>query len=584
MLPLVGLLALATPLAPVALLCWWLVVTGEMPGTTWVRRAIAGLVTTYSVTAAVLTSLAVLDIRSAPSVLLALLLLGGLTARVVRQPRKPAGLLDRADAWSLGLAAATFLALYVPLVGQTTGRVMALLSRTTDAGTHLLIVSAIQRYGGYLQLSAPSGMSAGADHYPSAWHGNLWLVARLSLGDAPTVGQQTRLLALGAVFTYTLLAMVAASVVMRARTRPGPLPAVLALGPLTLSFVLGFGLFLPQLGSYTQAMALVAVLTAALVLPEARRHPRRVLTVLGACSIALMQSWYLLMPLMVAVLLVAGRRVRARPAELALAVLVVGPLCLYPVVTGPAASQLDLPGPVLLPTILGVLALLAVSATGCLAALRQEEVATRALLAATVASLLCCAGLVAREGVVPGEPFGYYASKLLLTTLLLGVVLGCAAALRSAPAGTGGRRAAVVVSAVLLGSALGTWSTRSDTLWPSTNPHADRISAVTLESLSRRHPRDRPAGTFPVVLDGCDRVWDRVATKWAYDGTVSWTPPFAAALVEHSLSRTGDVTALRAFLRRPDVRRLEVYVHRVCDPAALTQLATSPKVQVIRVP
>jgi hypothetical protein len=473
-----------------------------------------------------------------------------------------------------------FVVLYAPFVGASPGKVMALLSRTTDGATHVELVRALTRHHGFVQLLHPRGLSAGVDHYPSGWHGNIWFVSSLlSAGGDP--GRQVHLVAIAAVATYAALAAACTWLVV-AIARAGALWLVGLVGPLLLlgAVALGFGTTLLQLAGYSQLAALAALVTLAGV---TRREPTwRHLLVAGSAAVVVMHSWYLYAPLALVVLVPTAWQLRRRPRVLAAALLLVVPFCLYPVVTGPAASHVDQPGPVLLPAPARVVCLVVAFVTAAAWAVRHRRGAPATALAAlSVAAFALAAALALREGRLGLSDLPYYAAKLLLTALLLGTVLTCAALVPMSRLRTRSSAAAAVLTAA--GLALGAVSTSSDAWPPSINPHTSYVSPQVLQALYDEVRSGRTSGRPVIVLEGCDRVWDRVASKWGADLSLTWTPQLAQALVAYSAAAPGDVSMLKDYLSQPGVHGLDVLVRRPCDQAALTQLAAESNVRVVRV-
>ena len=580
-----GLLALATPLAIVGLVCCWLLVSAEMPGRTWVRRALFGLVSTYAVIAGALTVLAVVHRPCHPRVLVAVLLVAAVAWRSKSPRREAAILADVSDRWSLGFGALTFGVLFAPFVGASTGQTMALLSQTTDGATHVHLVAAVARSHGYVQLLHPRGLSPQADQYPTGWHGNVWVVSDLLLGNRPSTAALVRLVGFLAVAGYGLMVTLAARIALRLASPHGDVSArssLVGLACLGLSTLGGFGIFLMQLGSYTQVFAICSLLSLVL-LADAVDAPGRVFVVLGASTIAVSQSWYLLLPLLAGGALVLLAQHRPPPRWWLPAAAAVGPLTLYPVLTGPSGTHVDEAGATLLPTIIGVLGLLVATGAGATAVTtRRISAPGRVLVAMTALSLLTGAGLAMRQGFIPGTGVSYYGAKVLLVTFLLGAIL--AAATTAAWIESGARDLRVLAGLGLVGVALGTYSTAWDAMPPRTARYEGHLDPVTLDAVFADHPRDRPAGTEVWIVDGCDRVGDLVATKWLYDVSLSWNDELKDDLNDYADEHRGSTGTLLRRLADPHLRVMELYLHRECDPVALTTLSRNPKVRVIRVP
>jgi hypothetical protein len=581
----IGLLALPTPLAVLGLVCWWLLVSSEVPGRTWARRGLLGIFVVFGINAGALTALAVLHVPCRPRLLMAVLLALALVRQARRTPRPRVPVASPADRWALAAGVLTFLALYAPFLGARSGRVMSLLSRTTDGATHVQLVTAVLRSHGYVQLIHPSGLSQGVDHYPSGWHGNAWILSDLLLGDHPSSSALRALIAACAIASFAILAALAAAVVLDLVAKGVPLVLrsyLASLSSLALITLFGVGLLLLQLGSYTQLLAICAVLAVVLLAGETASTDGPALLVAGACAVCLMQTWYLLalvvaLPLM---LLLLARR--PSPLPLAGFLLVTGPLCLFPIVTGPALTHVDAPGPESLPTLVGVLGLLVATAIGCLHAVRGGvTMQERALTAATVGSLFTLIALLLRDGSFAAGHVSYYAAKVLLSVLLIGGVAACAVI------GARARSASSAPSAMALlaagGLLVAAWTTRSLTLPPRVND-VSHVDPVLLETLLSDHPQGEPQGTISLLADGCDRLLDRVGTKWLADTTLSWSPLLSTTLVNYSAEARGQVGTLEDVLTRPELLQLELYVRKPCDTTAIARLESQPKVRVIRVP
>lgn len=585
-LPAVGLMLLPTPVAALSLACWWFIVAAEMPGKTYLRRGIFAVLVVYATNASALTALAVLHRPCDPRLLLAVLLAAGLIWRLSSSGRGRVDLASSAERWALGYSVLTFVALSREFLGASLGETMAHLSPTTDAGTHFHLLVGITRARGYLQFDQPSGLAPGGQDYPTGWHGNVWILSDLLFGAAPTTSELLRLMAIAAVASYALLAGVAACVLLELRpegTRLRPLAAAGGLAALSLAALLGFGTFLLQLASYTQILAVASVLTLLLLATDARSGPCRSLIVMTAAGITVAQSWYLLAPLLATAALVGVLSARLRPKPVAAALMISAPLWSYPILTGPRTPQVDLGGPILLPTLVGVLGLLMATSAGVVTTARNRPTALgRALLATTVTALIMLVGLVAMQGFQPGSGVSYYGAKVLLTALLLGAVLASSVIVNGLLRPAASPRAAAAVAFV--GLAMGSGSTASLTIPPHIANYDTHKVASTLDAIFRTHPRGTPPGTEVWVASGCDHIADMIATKWLYDATLTWTPALQEDLNDYAPTPRGDVSAIERHLREPELQTLELFVHGDCTPDELTRLSSNPKVRIERVP
>ena len=98
------------------------------------------------------------------------------------------------------------------------------------------------------------------------------------------------------------------------------------------------------------------------------------------------------------------------------------------------------------------------------------------------------------------------------------------------------------------------------------------------------YPHGAPPGTEVWVADGCDRLSDLIATKWAHDIGLSWDDSFRDDLQAYADEPPGGTGAVARQLARRSVQRVVLYVEDDCDPEAVQALAADPKVLVVRVP
>jgi hypothetical protein len=227
--------------------------------------------------------------------------------------------------------------------------------------------------------------------------------------------------------------------------------------------------------------------------------------------------------------------------------------------------------------LLGVLSLLAATGVSLVAHLRastDDGLHRLAPAVAVVSALLLTAGLVVvqPDGVIGPN---YYSAKALLALLLLGSVLA------AAYGGTASLRNPVAGVAVV-GIVLCCWSTRHAALPPRSAHTAGHLSGPELDALAARHTFPLPPGVEVWFADGCDRVGDLVASKWADDLSLTWSQGRASALESYADAPKG-VAAIEDRIRDPSVHTVEVYAGRPCQSAAISRLALMPKVRVIRV-
>lgn len=580
MLAAAGLLALLTPAAGFAVLCWWVLVARLMPGATWFRRLCFAVVALYALNATVLSALEVLGLACDPRVLLALYLLSTLARATRSHSRRQVPFVSKAESLALGFGVLTGLVLILPFLKAGPGRTMSLLAQ--DGATHVQLTVAIARHHGYVHLLHPRGLSPTMDTYPTGWHGNVWLNGQLLLGTHLSPITMTRLVASAAVLTYTYMSTLAAVLVLElgkdgVRSRIGSACGLTILG---LATITGFVVILFQLGSYTQLFAIAALL-ALLLLALEPPDGMRSLLVIAACVIGLTQSWYFLAPLIVVAAAVVLRSLRPRTSHVFALVGATIPASLYPLLTGPGPHQVDAAGATLLPTLPGVIGLLAATGIGLAAGQRESDRRHLPLVATATTALVMTVCLVVLQGFQPGSGVSYYGAKLLLTVFVFGLLLSAVLVARTVRSSSNARLGLALFAG--LGVALSTLSTASIAIAPFRRTYQGHADAAVLSAIFRDHPTGAEPGTRTWILDDCDRLRDRVGTKWLYDTSLAWTTSESDDLAEYALTAPGDVSMVERLLKDPATKSFEIYVHHACDPEALHKLAIEPKVRVIHV-
>ena len=211
----IGAVALFTDWSGLSLLVVLVLASPHMPAVSAVRRAGLSVLVLLSVNAVVLTLLAVMEVRSDARYVTAMYLLVGALASGRRVWPRQGLPTDRLDLWGLASFVITFAVLARPLVGAPVERLSALLAHGTDGGSHLSLVRAVIREGGYIGLLPnPTGVHPGMEGYPSGWAGIMSLVLQLLLG--PESDPNSFLLASSLLIaaSYALLALFATVVAL----------------------------------------------------------------------------------------------------------------------------------------------------------------------------------------------------------------------------------------------------------------------------------------------------------------------------------------------------------------------------------
>lgn len=593
----VGLGALLAGVEIVAIYAVLALTASQMPACTIVRRWALALLALFGLNAAILTVLAVTSLSWQPKWgVVCYLVVGALLPPGHQARTERSRLASPVDAWAIGAAATVFAMLYRPFVGASTGRAIALLSTNTDSANHLYLVQDIRYFGGYINLRAPVDGWAGMTDYPAAWAGNVALTVQLLLGEEPGFAPFMRLVVPLIIGCYALLVFLSVAVtleVVRGVTgRSSAATSALTCLCLGLTTVVGVNVFLLQGGFYTQLMATATILASILLLQESDQSGVRRLVIMCLLTVGLMQTWYLLAPVIAAVLLVFAKAARPSWRQLVVAAIPTAALSAYPVLTGPGGStQINVSGSAPLPTIGGMLALLLVALLGLVLVLRSrgpDYDLRLALVAATVGALLLLVAVLTLQSVT-AESRNYYAFKLFYTIFLLGSVAAAGMAgvaferLRT-PGFTLVPPLTVVI--IVAGLCLGSISTRS-LAWPFvTGFNTPGDGGRALDVLLANYPIGLPSGTDAWIVDGCRRTSDHIATKWIIDLSRGWDVAYRRTFDAFATGsdKPGDLSMLIDRAADPSVKRMELYLHDDCVPSAYAALESRPNVIVIRVP
>lgn len=585
----VGLIALGAGLGAISLAAIAWLVARQMPASSTVRRLALALLALFGMDAVVLTTAAVLGQSVDARVLaVAYLVIGGFCA-LRPHISSNTGLATSSDWWALGTALTTFAVYYRPFAGASPGRIMAQLSFSTDPGNHLGLVVQSLRQGGYV---------AGSD-YPPAWAGNVGLAVRLIVGRAPAAADLLSISVPLIIGFYALLVFfgVALTVdaVQAAVGERSRWPAAVAVVCIGLATLVGYSHLLLSSGSYAQILAMTTLLAVSTVLASGGERTWRATVVLGLLSVVVMQTWYLLAPVL-AVLLLAYLAA-ARPSRL-LASAVAVPTAVYsayPLLKSPApVAQLNAVGGTPLdPSVLLVLMLLTLAGVVVLMRWKRPGTQPPVVLVLLVVAALFTTVLVLAVQLGTTRGFGYYGAKLFYVLFLFGALAAAAAAgvasdrgLR--PEGSPRSRSRLLGAAVALlivGGLAGVSTTTRDLSWRYAAGQAPgALDGAVLDAIFAAHPTGLPSDTDAWVLDGCFRNTDHIANKWTHDLFQTWTESRTRTTYTYRGGRAGDVSMLVDRAAESGVARMELYVHHDCNPDALARVASSPKVIVVRVP
>ena len=573
---------------------------GLIPAGTAVRRAMFCVPALMGATSCLLTVAAVLRISLDARVLVAfaLLLLTGL--RLTLNTRSSSICCSSADRWALLAPVAAFCIIYRPYVHALPGERLALLSNTTDAGTHLALIRSSLLEGGYVTLVAGQDekLLAGSQGYPPGLAGNLGLLLQLLVGRDPNleafisaavpllVGVYALLAWLG---TWTTIAMVEAIVGGLSHST-----AALTACTSAAAFIFGFNVLLWNTSAYAQLLATACVLAAVAVvlMPDTQTFATSIL--LALATVASVHSWYLLAPALAIpwTYHILNSSSRRRPVSVCV-VLVAGAFSAFPVINGPkAADQLNAAGGVGIPAGPGLVAFLVLSLwTTWLLTTRCKSWRSRHLLVVVLlVSLLVLAVLVGAFQLIVTGAVQYYSAKVLYSAFVAGgIVIGAGAGVlwhrRAISANSSQRRwASMAALTLLLSPAIyGVLGAPSDVRGILLGEPAVNQSKL-LQAAVASHPRGLPDHVDAWFGDDCRRGFDRIGSKALQDLSLTWTADREQMFVAYVTRRPGAVDPFRQRAVGDPARRVEVYVRSPCHPAALAALDGVPGVVVVRVP
>lgn len=566
-----------------------------VPAATLASATVVGLPVLAGAACLVLTGTAVAE-RSISGTTLAGVLLVVVLALNAATPRaRRLGNLDDLLAGTASLA--VFAVFGAPYVGADTGRRLALLSFTTDAGNHLQLIRAVMRHGGFLSLlpGLQGELYGGMEDYPPGLSGVVGLVLQAHLGSEPTVAAFVGSVSLALVGLYAVMGWLATSlalvVLRRLRPDAGLLPRALTTAASAGFLLFGYDTQLLRDACYAQILATAAVLAFSLVLQaDVVRYAPAALALL---CLTLMDSWYVLAPVLACLaLLHLWLHPGSRRAALAWYA-AIAPACAFPVLTGPGAKHLNVPGFLFFPRSAGVLALALTlgAALGYVVLHGGRPRRTRLLLPALAAGLLSCTVAIGAYQAVTDGAAGYYALKALYSTFVLAgcttaLAVGLVSADRARPTTPpGGRRAALLaLPALVLAVPLASLSE------PLLRGYVRGLPVTPDQPAALAAPfKDHPLGVGghddAWIVDACGPLRDFVLSKWVYDLSLGWSVRREELLMQIRKIKDGrPYRALAAMAADPTVASVTVYVHHPCQQDDLRLLEQVPKVRVVRVP
>lgn len=602
-----GLLALWGSAELVALAALVLATGTLVPAGTSLRAAALAVPVLAGALCGWLTLASVLSIHNHPGALLAvaLVVVGVLSLR--RRPPRPIAV--PLDLVAAAVALASFLLVYRPFAGVSTGTRLALLSRTTDSGTHFEMVRAVARHGGYLALIPDLDASATrrVQHYPPAFSGVVGTLVDLVQGPSASLPSFVHLTVVAVCALFGVLAWFLtqlAGSVLPALHRRGPELVVLGAAGLGLT-VLGPTALLLSDGAYAQLLALLALAAALLLVSaDAGRGPATT-AALSLATVTGMHAWYLVAPAFGVPWLLHAVAVRNR-LQVVVGSVLTTVAAAYPLAIGPGRAQLHVVGFIDLPQVTSNAALLAAAAASLAVVVltpRGRELRLP-LLATTVVLLLGSVLLGAGQIVLTGS-LSYYFFKSLVGAAAFGTALLAGAAALAVTqlqesAGIRFRTAALstalVVLLVPLLVLLGDSATRAPVFGSAPQQIAGGLQKTRAERALRGLPQrdvvrlldrildDHPNGVdaaHDVWFVGCSRAQMYVLDKWLYDLSLTWTPPRQYLIDSLRFESRNLVQDLERRATDPGLVSLEIYHDDTCPPATLGDLASHPNVRLV---
>ncbi len=584
-----GLFALAAGAGLVSLPLIVALAARQMPASTILRRLAVAVIALFGLNAALLTVLAVLGLPVEARLVAAIYLVGFALAPATRdRPKGTGSVATVSDWWALGSALTAFTLFYRPFVGASLGRSMAQLSFSTDGANHLSLVRRNVLQGGYLAES----------DYPPAWAGNVALVVDMVGNASPgslLLVAPPLIMAFYALLVFFVVALTL-DVLHAVVGKHSQLTAAVAVSCIGLTALVGSGNLLIRTSSYTQTVAMTALLVITSLLVAPRHATWRLPAMLGLLSVALMQTWYLLAPVLAVMLMLYLVLFRPKPLPVLAVAIPTVLLSAYPLLKGPPpVTQLNALGITPLPYLSIVLAVLLLTVVAVAVLLRRSVVAGPSPLLLTtliVATLLLAVGVIAIQ-VFVGAGAGYYTAKVLYVVLFFGALAGAAAAGLEAERGlllrtstSSGRPwlfSGLLVALMVGGFAGASVGTR-DQSWPlAAGRGPDALDGAVLDAIFSAHPSGLPPETDAWVFDGCSRGTDFLANKWIHDFFQTWSESRHKVSAGYRSGRTGDVNMLLDRAAEEEVQRVEIYNHRDCSPDALARLSSAPKIVIVSV-
>ncbi len=572
-----------------------------LPVTTRISGVMLAFPVLFGIVTCVLTITSLLGVFVSARVFFAILLVTFAILCELRSPVMPRTLFSTCDLWALATAGLIFLVFYWPFIGKSTGQTLALLSQTTDAGTHLSIARAVMREGGYVTLvpGASESLLGGSQGYPPGLSGNLGTLMQMFAGPDPTisnfVGASTPLL----IGSYAMLSWLATWLALHlVGAVTGRLTTLSALSTATasgLSFTLGYAVLLIRGASYAQIAATALTLAFLTVVVMNRADARLSVTLaLSALSVGVAHSWYLLTPLLAIPWIVHLSRNRyRRKARLALLTAIL-PFLLFPLIQGPdPIKQVGMAGYAAVPSVTGLLIVLALATWSMYFLIARQKGARfdRLLLVSSLISALVLLIGVGLLQVRTGGQVSYYSAKLFYSFLVFVAVAGSAATgilfrhrsisyLQLHPAM---RLGAACLSLFPLAGAASGILTMPSMIAPFLRGESATQNSSLLQAAFDAHPRGIPQDSDVWIVDGCGRGANNISNKWLYDLSLGWNSDRERAIVEFINRRNDDWSPVLRRASDPKVRAITLYVGKPCRGDGISEILNEPKVRVVNV-
>ncbi len=573
---------------------------GLIPAETALRRTMLCVPGLVGATSCLLTVTALLQVALDARVLVAFVLIGLAGLRLALPPPHGGDWWTRGDRWAILAPAGTFLVVYRPYFGRSTGEQLALLSNTTDASTHLGLIRSSLLEGGYVTLVAGQDerLLGGSQGYPPGLAGNLGLLLQLLIGRDPSIpalvaGTVPLLVGLYALLAW-LATWTAITMVEAVSGRINRSTAALTTCSVTAAFILGFNVLLWNSAAYAQVLATVAVLASLAVLMKPHSRVFGTSVFLAFVTVASVHSWYLLAPAMVIPWLyhLFGPSCRRRALNTC-PLLIAGLFAVFPIVNGPeASSQLNAAGGIGIPAAPSLVAFLLVSlwATWLLTTRCKSTRSSHLLIVFLLVGLLLFAVALGAFQVVISGAAQYYSGKVLYSGFVTSsIIIGAAAGIlwqrRNINTAAWPRllAAAAIVGLSLSSAMYGLHGTRSDVARIAFGG-APADKSRLLQAAVAAYPQGVPGDTDVWFGDDCRRGFERIFSKALQDLSLTWSTDRERMFVTYVTRRPGVVDPFLKRATESSVRLVEVYVQSPCYAASLTALEGAPGVVVVRVP